>query len=199
VVKRANGVKGMVVPGAESGGPWKLQRGFASSVVHEQEHDCDRDADPAAAQRKFDDLCEARNAAVKAAAVGMMASVLSSAREVAELDKVVKRKRDKAETPSTAHGGDSPSSKLPPVGRVWGGCVSDDSVGAPTSAKRRPQPTAYRRQAFSGGAAQRAAGASKSGADAIAGDELDGVVTFVAASRDCVDTRINEIVVDLVA
>ena len=76
VAKKANGVKGVVVPGTESGGPWKLQRGFASSVVHEQEHDCDSDADPAAVQRKFGDLCEARDVAVKAAVVGMMASVL---------------------------------------------------------------------------------------------------------------------------
>ena len=53
VVKKVNGVKGVVVPGTESGGPWKLQRGFASCVVHEQEHDCDSDADPAVVQRKF--------------------------------------------------------------------------------------------------------------------------------------------------
>ena len=93
-----NGVKGVVVPGTESGGPWKLQRGFASSVVHEQEHDCDSDADLAAAQRTFDDLCEARDAAVKAAAAGMMASLLEQhTHEATEVDKkVLKHTRGKA-------------------------------------------------------------------------------------------------------
>ena len=175
VVKKVNGVKGVVVPGTESGGPWKLQRGFASCVVHEQEHDCDSDADPAAVQRKFDDLCEAREAAVKAAVVGMMASVLEQcAHEATEEDKkVLKRRRGKAETPSAAHVGESLSSKRPLAGRGLGGCVSDDSVDAPTSAKRRPQAKAYayHRHAPSGGAAQPAEGASKSGANAIAADD----------------------------
>ena len=143
VVRRVNGIRGVVVPGTDRAGPWKLQRGFNSAVTKEDEHDTggagDDEGDVAedVIQDKFEELRARREAGHKAAAVGIMADMLAQcAREATDEDRKVPRnkKRPRKEPAEEAVEGDGERA-LPRGGGGWAGCCSDADSDPPPSGK----------------------------------------------------------------
>ena len=82
VVKKVNGIRGVVVPGSDSGAPWTLQRSYGSTVEKVDELDggggSQSDMDDAeVVETKFEDIVTQAENAHKSAAVGLMASLLA--------------------------------------------------------------------------------------------------------------------------
>ena len=77
-VTRAHGHKGVVVPGDDGQGPWKLERAVGSKLAKDQEEDVgSTDGDEELADNKFHDLKKEEEAAYRAAAAGAMRDILA--------------------------------------------------------------------------------------------------------------------------
>ena len=96
-VTMAHGYKGVIVPGDDGQGPWKLERAVGSKLAKDQEEDVgSTDGDEELADNKFHDLKKEEEAAYRAAAAGAMRDILAMCAlgddESKQMDDDLKRK-----------------------------------------------------------------------------------------------------------
>lgn len=135
-VTKYHGIRGVLVPGSETGQPFKLRRSIKDEIEKEEEHDIGSDGEFGieVAEAKFADLNADADEAYENACVGMVADVLAQC-----------AMEDVEDTPTKAKKGatNAKSSPLVPSGR--GGFESDDEVEPRAGKLKKTGPS--RRQA----------------------------------------------------
>ena len=78
-ITKMHGIRGVLVPGADSGGPFKIRRLMASEIEKEEEHDVGSGSEfgVEVVDQKYADLCDEADENYSNACVGMVASVLA--------------------------------------------------------------------------------------------------------------------------
>ncbi len=160
VVRKVNGIRGVVVPGAERDGPWKLQRGFNSSILQDEDHDVD-DAGEEVINRKFRELVSDKEEAHKAAAVGIMANLLSQCALETPGTKPPRAKKQRGKQQDDDADVDAPKPSKR-ASSVWGLC--SDSESDPRPAEKRHTSKRFR----SSGGAAKPAGAQLASSSGVA-------------------------------